>query len=91
MIILGTLISENAPSVTGQSIIDAGASSFRKIVSKSDLVGALIAYAKSIDLVFYLPAGIGAGCFVVASGMGWKNLRAKKMMSKNLETGLLSE
>lgn len=78
----GNLISEYAPSVNGQSVIDAGATGFRKIVSGTDLAGVLTAYAKSIDRVFYLAAGLGVGCFVFAWGMGWKDLRKKKEASK---------
>lgn len=74
-----TLISEYAPSVNGQSIIDAGATAFRQIVFGTDLAGVLIAYAKSIDRIFYLAAGMGAGCFVFAMGMGWKNLKKKEV------------
>ncbi|KAL9065886.1 MAG: hypothetical protein Q9161_007939 [Pseudevernia consocians] len=55
---------------------------FEKIVSGTDLAGVLIAYAKSIDRIFYLAAGLGAGCFVFAWGMGWKDLRKKKEVSK---------
>ena len=78
----GNLISEYAPSVNGQSIIDAGATGFRKTVSGTNLAGVLIAYAKSIDRVFYLAAGMGVGCFVFAWGMGWKDLRKKKEITK---------
>jgi hypothetical protein len=76
------LIPEYAPSVNGQSIIAAGATGFRKIVSGKDLAGVLIAYGKSVDRVFYMAAGMGVGCFVFAWGMGWKDLRKKKEISK---------
>ena len=76
------LIPQYAPSVDGQSVIDAGATGFRKVVSETDLDGVLIAYAKSIDRIFDLAAGMGAGCFVFALGMGWKDLRKKKESSK---------
>ena len=76
------LIPKYAPSVNAQSIIDAGATKFRKIVSGTNLAGVLIAYAKSIDRVFYLAAGMGVGCFVFAWGMGWKDLRKKKEILK---------
>jgi hypothetical protein len=69
------LISEYAPSVDSQSVIDAGATGFRKIIVGTDLTGVLVAYAKSIDRIFYMAAGMGAGCFVFAMGMGWKNLK----------------
>ncbi|KAJ5641800.1 hypothetical protein N7490_005800 [Penicillium lividum] len=71
------LITEYAPSVNPQSILDAGATGFRHIVSESDLVGILMAYSKSIDRVFYLTTGMGAGCFIFAMAMGWKNLKKK--------------
>lgn len=78
----GNLISKYAPSVNGQSIIDAGATKFRTIVSGTNLAGVLIAYAKSIDRVFFLAAGMGVGCFIFAWGMGWKDLRKKKEILK---------
>jgi hypothetical protein len=78
----GGLISKYAPSVNSQSVIDAGATGFRKIVSGTDLAGVLTAYAKSIDRVFYLAAGVGVACFVFTWGMGWKDLRKKKEVSK---------
>ncbi len=77
-----TLIPKYAPSVDPQSVIDTGATGFRKVITKTELAGVLIAYAKSIDRVFYLTAGMGVGCFVFAWGMGWKDLRKKKAVSK---------
>ena len=77
-----TLISDYAPSVDAESVIKAGATEFRTFVSKTDLAGVLDAYAQSIDRVFYLAAAIGAGCFVFALGMGWKNLKQKLTPSK---------
>lgn len=77
-----TLLPQRAPAVNVQTVIDAGATEFRKFVSKTDLVGVLAAYAKSVDRVFYLAAGMGAGCFLFAWGMGWKNLKKKPETSK---------
>ena len=74
---LKTLIPIYAPSVSAQTIIDAGATGFQNEVSGANLAGVLIAYAKSIDRVFYLTAGMGVGCFVFAWGMGWKDIRKK--------------
>ena len=75
------LIPKYASSVDAQSVINAGASEFRRIVARTELAGVLIAYAKSVDRVFYLTAGMGVGCFVFAWGMGWKDLRKKKTVS----------
>ncbi|PQE20977.1 MFS multidrug transporter protein [Rutstroemia sp. NJR-2017a BBW] len=74
----GILIHEYAPSVNVTEVTDAGATGFRSFVSGADLEGVLIAYAKSIDRVFYMAAGLAASCFIFAWGMGWKDLRKKK-------------
>ncbi|KAI9646521.1 hypothetical protein NHQ30_004514 [Ciborinia camelliae] len=74
----GNLIHEYAPSANVTEITDAGATGFRSLVSGEDLEGVLIAYAKSIDRVFYMAAGLAAGSFIFAWGMGWKDLRMKK-------------
>ncbi|RDW58701.1 hypothetical protein BP6252_13177 [Coleophoma cylindrospora] len=78
----GSLIHEYAPSVNATEVMDAGATGFRSFVSGADLESVLIAYAKSIDRVFYMAAGLAAGCFIFAWGMGWKDLRKKKGVSK---------
>jgi hypothetical protein len=77
-----TLIGKNAPSVDAESVIGAGATGFRRFVSGTDLAGVLVAYSQSINRVFYLAAAMGAGCFVFALGMGWKNLKHKPALSK---------
>lgn len=77
-----TLIAKNAPSVDAESVIEAGATGFRRFVFGTDLAGVLVAYAQSIDRIFYLAAAMGAGCFVFALGMGWKNLKQKPAPSK---------
>lgn len=79
---LKTLIPKYAPSVDAQTIINAGATGFRKVITGTDLAGVLIAYAKSVDPVFYLTAGMAVGCFVFAWGMGWKDMRKKSEVSK---------
>ncbi|KAJ4302891.1 hypothetical protein N0V90_001782 [Kalmusia sp. IMI 367209] len=73
-----TLIPKKAPTVNAQVVIEAGATGFRKFVSGTELAGVLVAYAQSIDRIFYLAAAMGAGCFVFAFGMGWKNLKKKQ-------------
>jgi hypothetical protein len=77
-----TLLGENAPSVDAESVIKAGATGFRRFVSKTELAGVLVSYSQSIDRVFYLAAAMGAGCFVFALGTGWKNLKQKPAPSK---------
>ncbi|OJJ38791.1 hypothetical protein ASPWEDRAFT_48935 [Aspergillus wentii DTO 134E9] len=67
-----------APSVDSGAVVSAGAGAIRSLVSKDRLAGVLMAYSKGIDHVFYLSAGIGVGCFCVAWGMGWKNIRKRQ-------------
>jgi hypothetical protein len=66
------------PSADAQAIIAAGATEFRKILDPSELGGILIAYAKSIDRVFYLLAALTAVSFCFAFGLGFKDIREKK-------------
>jgi hypothetical protein len=79
---LKSLVPKYAPSVDPQVIINDGATRFRAHISATDLPSVLVAYAKSVDRIFYLTAGAGVGCFVFAWGMGWKDIRPKKQSSK---------
>ena len=79
---LKTLIPQYAPNVDPQIVIDAGASGFRKVVSATNLADVLVAYAKSVNRVFYMTASLASVCFVFAWGMGWKDIRKKKQVSK---------
>ncbi|ODM16320.1 hypothetical protein SI65_08320 [Aspergillus cristatus] len=67
-----------APSVDSGAVVAAGAGAIRSAVSKDKLAGVLMAYSQGIDHVFYLSAGIGVGCFCVAWGMGWKDIRERQ-------------
>jgi hypothetical protein len=76
-----TLIHElpvTAPGVDGQAVINAGASSFRSVVSEALLPGVLLAYDRAICRVFYMAAGAGVAGFVVCWGMGWKSVKKAK-------------
>ncbi|KAK4697081.1 hypothetical protein P7C71_g940, partial [Lecanoromycetidae sp. Uapishka_2] len=74
---LKTLIPKNAPSINPEVIINAGATGFRSLLSGTNLANLLVAYADSVDRVFYLTAGAGCACFIFAWGMGWKDIRQK--------------
>ena len=74
---LRALISQYAPNVDPQAVVDAGATGFRSILSSDDLGNVLIAYAMSVDRVFYLSAATGVACFAFGWGMGWKDIRKK--------------
>ncbi|KAF3054874.1 putative HC-toxin efflux carrier TOXA [Daldinia childiae] len=79
---LKTLIPEYAPSVDPETIINAGATGFRSIISSAEIANVLVAYSKSIDRVFYMTAGMGVLCFVFSWGTGWKDIRKKNEVSK---------
>ncbi|KAJ5133657.1 MFS multidrug transporter [Penicillium atrosanguineum] len=72
---LRNLVPQYAPSVNPDIVVAAGATSLRNAVPPSTLHNVLIAYAKSVDRVYYLGAGCGVATFFSAWGMGWKNIR----------------
>lgn len=73
------------PGIDAQAIIAAGATEFRKILDPSEIGGVLIAYAKSIDRVFYLITAFSAVSFIIAFGLGFKDIREKKAPKEGLE------
>ncbi|KAK2590819.1 hypothetical protein QQS21_011483 [Conoideocrella luteorostrata] len=73
-----TLLPKYAPSVDPAIVVAAGATQFRDTVPPSALHNVLIAYAKSVDRVYYLGVGCGVATFVSAWGMGWKDVRKTK-------------
>ncbi len=79
---LKALIPTYAPSIDAGIVINAGANGFRRLISSSNLGNVLVAYAKSVNRVFYLTASAGVCCFIFTWGMGWKDIRKKKEVSK---------
>ena len=79
---LSELIPKYAPSVDPEIVINAGATAFRSYVSGAELPGVLVAYAKSVDRVFYLTTGMACGCFFFSCFMGWRDIRVKGSVSK---------
>lgn len=61
-------------------VIAAGASSVRAITSGEDLKGVLMAYSKSVNRVMYLGVGLAVGAWVCGWGMGWRDIRVKKVV-----------
>ncbi|KAK0712206.1 efflux pump [Apiosordaria backusii] len=70
-------IPQQAPGVDPGAVIRAGATGFRGIVAAEHLPRVLVAYANSLDRVFYLVAACAAVSFVFLWGMGWQDLRKK--------------
>jgi hypothetical protein len=79
---LKSLIPKYASTVDPQVVIDAGATAFRTHISAASLSGVLVAYAKSVDRVFYFTCGAAVSCFIFAWGMGWKDIRRDNKSSK---------
>ncbi|KIW02542.1 uncharacterized protein PV09_05998 [Verruconis gallopava] len=71
-------LTEYAPHVDAQSVIHAGASRVRDIVSSDDLSGVLLAYSKAINSNFYLAAACSAVTVLTGLGMGWRKVERNK-------------
>lgn len=77
---LQTLIPRFSPNVDVAAVIAKGATAFRSIVSDpASFEGVLMAYAQSIDRVFYMLAALAVCSFFTAFGMGWKDIREKAL------------
>lgn len=59
-----------APNVDPETVIAAGATGFRNVVAAEDLEGVLRAYARSLDWVFFLAAGVAGGAVFGELGDG---------------------
>ncbi|KUL89002.1 hypothetical protein ZTR_06068 [Talaromyces verruculosus] len=74
-------IPKYAPSVNTAAVIAAGGSgpAVRAAVGNdpAGLAGTLVAYAKSVDAVYWFAAGASGLMFLVSWGMGWKDIRKK--------------
>src|SRR4051794_40495097 len=70
-------IAKYAPTADAAAINAAGATAFRQIVTAEELGGVLIAYASTIDNVWYLAVGAAVGAFITGMNMGWRDIRKK--------------
>ena len=64
-----------------QRVIDAGATGFRDVVSRSQAEGVASVYCEAVDRVFYMGTGAAGCAFLVAWGMGWKSVKKGKVPS----------
>jgi MFS family permease len=75
-----------APGVSTAAIVAAGGSgsAVRAVVGNNptELAGTLAAYAKSVNAIFWFGAAAAALCAIVATGMGWKDIRKKEAPPK---------
>ncbi|KAK5682711.1 hypothetical protein LTS10_005841 [Elasticomyces elasticus] len=79
---LRTFIIQLAPTADLDAILTAGATGFRKVISPEEVPGVLLAYAKSVDRVFYLCAALAALCLPFSFGLGWTNIKKKAQEKK---------
>ena len=88
-------IPKHAPAVNPQQLIAAGATRFRTVVAAQDIPGVVLAYANSLDRVFYLGLACAIIAFLIAPAMGWFDIRKKKTKAapreEALEAGAKSE
>ncbi len=75
---LSVKIAEYLPNIDAGKVISAGATGMHDVVAEADLPGVLLAYADSVDHVFYLVTASGVLVFAVSWGMGWTDIREKK-------------
>lgn len=66
------------PHLDVNVIIDAGATSIRKVTSAEDLPQVLASYAKGVDNTFYLAIAASCAMFLTAWGIGWNDIRKKE-------------
>jgi hypothetical protein len=71
-------LKEHAPNIDPETVITAGATAVRHVISTADLPAVLSAYIVAINRVFYLGTGAAGGLFLFSLGMGWKSLKKEK-------------
>jgi len=70
-------LTQRAPDVDPNSILDAGATHFWSIVAEKDLPAVLQSYNIAISHVFYMAAGITGLAVFTSLFMGWIDIRKK--------------
>ncbi|KAE8450293.1 hypothetical protein EG329_006721 [Mollisiaceae sp. DMI_Dod_QoI] len=71
-----------APDVDAAAVLAVGATAFKSVV-KPEQVGEVVrAYNQALTRAFYLGAGASVASFATAWGMGWTNLKTKKVEEK---------
>lgn len=83
---LKSQLRSHAPGVDPEAVIAAGATAFRSVVPVASVPGVILAYANSVDRVFYLAVGLSVASFFCTFGLGWKDIRAKKEPSRAAAT-----
>ena len=73
-------IPQYVQGVSAETVIAAGATAIRQVVSQTQLPGVLLAYNQAVSHTFYLAAAAAAVTFFSCWGMGWKNIKKAKVV-----------
>ncbi|CAJ2509723.1 Uu.00g056230.m01.CDS01 [Anthostomella pinea] len=76
-------IPKHAPNVDLDKVVAAGATGYRSIVGADDLPGVVLAYANSLDKIFYIGVACASLAFLISPGMGWIDIRKKGPKAKD--------
>ena len=82
-------IPKHAAAVNPEEVIAAGATRYRAFVSATNIPGVVLAYANSIDHVFYLGLTCAIVALLIAPAIGWVDIRKKKTIpSEKTQDGM---
>jgi len=68
-----------APDVDPETVIKAGATYLRRVVSPADLPGVLRAYVVALTQAYVIAIAVGAIATIFACFVEWKNVKGKKL------------
>jgi hypothetical protein len=66
------------PDLTAIDIIQAGSTGLKTLVTEAQLPIVLASYAKGLDMVFKITAGLSMVAFIAVFGVEWKNIKVDK-------------
>ena len=75
-------IPKHTAGVNPEEVIAAGATRYRPLLSATNIPGVVLAYANSIDHIFYLGLACAILAFLIAPAMGWFDIRKNKTNPK---------
>lgn len=72
-------VPKYAPNVAAETVVNAGSTHLRQVISPADLPGVLKAYAIAIENAFVLPIAVGAIAVICGCCVEWKSVKGKKI------------
>lgn len=76
---LKTNLPKYAPDVSADTVINAGATYLRKVISVADLPNVLKAYMVALQDAYVISIAVGGIATIVACFVEWKNVKGKKL------------